>query len=130
MRPRIVPATTREPFLSGFLTKSLALRPIGAESAGWKESPSWEAPQAALAIGRDGWANRRCLAGAAAGSTAEAGVRVTRGLVRRMRRLLRGVGRDALAIVAEAASVGAASGAGSESSLRICFWVVLRGFGA
>ena len=83
-------------------------------------------PPAASAFGRDGWANRRCLEGAAAGSTALAGVRVARGLVRRARRVARGVGREA----AEAAAVGLASALGSSSSLAICFLVVLRGFGA
>jgi hypothetical protein len=83
------------------------------------------------------------LAGAAAGRTAEAGVRTARGFVRRERRVARGVGRDARALlaaaraaaralcsVAEAAVVGLASGLGSSSSLAIFAFVVLRGFGA
>ena len=132
MRPRIVPATTREPFLSGFVTKSRASRPIGADSDGAKVvSPSCALPPAAIALGREGRANRRCLAGAAAGRTAAVGLRTARGLVRRLRRVARGR-RPAAALraVAEAGAVGLASGLGSSSSRAIFAFVVLRGLGA
>ena len=64
------------------------------------------------------------MAGAAAGSTSFAGVRLLlAGAISRL-------GLVALATVLEAASVGLASAVGSSSSLAIFALVVLRGFGA
>src|SRR4051794_2785871 len=127
MRPRVVPATTREPFLSGFVTKSRGSRPTGAESEGVKDVPaSCSCPPAASEFGRDGCAKRRCLAGRAGGRTAE--VRA----FGRVRRTVGGAGRRARALrsVAEAAAVGFASRLGSWSSAAILALVVLRGLGA
>src|SRR5947208_3508309 len=96
MRPRVVPATTREPFLSLRVTKSRGFMPIGAEPDGAKEvwpPPSCLRPPAAREFGREGFANRRCLAGISGGRTFAGLTRAARGPVRRARRVARGVGR-------------------------------------
>src|SRR4051812_39129311 len=99
MRPRIVPATTREPFLSGLVTKSRASRPIGADSDCTKEAPaSCALPPAAIALGREGRANRRCLTGMAAGRIEAVVARTARGLLRRLRWMARGVARAVRAV--------------------------------
>src|SRR4051794_30642436 len=113
MRPGIVPPTTREPFLSFRVTKSRGLRPIGAESDGVSlvSSPSCLRPPAASALGREGWANRRCLAGISGGRTFAALTRTARAWARRERRGGRGGGRAARG--AGGGGAAAAGGAGA-----------------
>src|SRR5215212_75793 len=125
MRPRTVPPMTRAPLRKRLETKSFLSKPSGAEAAGriagdW---PSWAAPPETRALGREGWAKRRSLVGAAAVLP----LADRRCLTGALAFLTGAVRLRAGALVAEAAPFGALS---SLSSRRISERLAVRFLGA